>query len=248
MLVGEVRDGETAELALKASLTGHLVLTTLHTNSAVAALTRLVDMGVEPFLVASSLTAAIAQRLVRRPCAACAAPYVPDEVTLAAARPAAAGPRRTRRRCAASAARECGGTGYRGRTGVYEVLDRRRRDARGAAAGRRPSRPIARAGPRRRAWPRCAPSALDKARRGETTYEEVMRVTHRGLRRRQPVPGLRAQVEPDMVVCPWCAADARPRALHRLRAGAGPGLADLPLVPDAGRGVAPAAGAAAPSG
>ena len=67
VLVGEVRDTETAELALKASLTGHLVLTTLHTNSAVAALTRLVDMGAEPFLVASSLTAAVAQRLVRTP-------------------------------------------------------------------------------------------------------------------------------------------------------------------------------------
>ncbi len=72
VLIGEVRDTETAELALKASMTGHLVLTTLHTNSAVGALTRLVDMGAAPFLVASSLTAAIAQRLVRKPCDSCA--------------------------------------------------------------------------------------------------------------------------------------------------------------------------------
>jgi type IV pilus assembly protein PilB len=82
VLVGEVRDQETAELALKASLTGHLVLTTLHTNDAVAAVTRLVDMGVQPFLVASSLALVVAQRLVRRPCSACAAPYVPSQETL----------------------------------------------------------------------------------------------------------------------------------------------------------------------
>ncbi len=83
ILVGEVRDGETAELALKAAMTGHLVLTTLHTNSAVAALTRLVDMGIEPFMVASSLTCAIAQRLVRTPCSSCVQPDTPDDVTLA---------------------------------------------------------------------------------------------------------------------------------------------------------------------
>ncbi|MCY7364983.1 MAG: Flp pilus assembly complex ATPase component TadA, partial [Frankiaceae bacterium] len=82
VLVGEVRDAETAELALKASLTGPQVLTTLHTNDAVAAVTRLVDMGVEPFLVASSLSLVLAQRLVRKPCAACAAPYVPSPRTL----------------------------------------------------------------------------------------------------------------------------------------------------------------------
>src|SRR5207237_2248572 len=82
VLVGEVRDHETAQLALEASLTGHLVLTTLHTNSAPAALTRLIDMGVEPFLVASSLSLVVAQRLVRRPCDACSEPYVPDDRTL----------------------------------------------------------------------------------------------------------------------------------------------------------------------
>ena len=121
VLVGEVRDHETAELAMQASLTGHLVLTTLHTNDAVAAVTRLVDMGVEPFLVASALSLVVAQRLVRTPCAACAAPYEPDSRTLAllGLRPADlvdATPRRGRG-CA-----ECAGTGYRGRVGVFEVL------------------------------------------------------------------------------------------------------------------------------
>lgn len=83
VLVGEVRDRETAQLALQASLTGHLVLTTLHTNDAVSALTRLVDMGVEPFLVASSLALVVAQRLVRRPCPNCAVPSPPPPRVLA---------------------------------------------------------------------------------------------------------------------------------------------------------------------
>jgi hypothetical protein len=90
VLVGEVRDQETAELALKASLTGHLVLTTLHTNDAVAAVTRLVDMGVQPFLVASSLALVVAQRLVRRPCVGVRRPVRPVGRDAAAARPARA--------------------------------------------------------------------------------------------------------------------------------------------------------------
>ena len=121
VLVGEVRDSETAELALQASMTGHLVLTTLHTNDAVAALTRLVDMGIEPFLIASSLSLVVAQRLVRRPCADCAAPYMPSARVLALlglgeADLVGATPMRGR------GCGECGGTGYRGRTGIFEVL------------------------------------------------------------------------------------------------------------------------------
>src|SRR5262249_36124407 len=121
VLVGEVRDPQTAKLALEASLTGHLVLTTLHTNSAPAALTRLIDMGVEPFLVASSLSLVVAQRLVRRVCESCAAPYVPAAGTLTLlgineSDLAQATPKR------GTGCSECGGTGYRGRIGVFEVL------------------------------------------------------------------------------------------------------------------------------
>jgi type IV pilus assembly protein PilB len=122
VLVGEVRDRETAELALQASLTGHLVLTTLHTNSAPAALTRLVDMGVEPFMVASSLACVVAQRLVRRHCATCVAPDVPDPLVLealglGAADLVGATPQR------GTGCSDCGGTGYRGRIGIFEVLE-----------------------------------------------------------------------------------------------------------------------------
>src|SRR5205085_6055112 len=78
-MVGEIRDKETAEIAITASLTGHFVFSTVHTNDAAGAITRLVDMGIEPFLVASSLVGLLAQRLVRRPCYECAKPTRPDE-------------------------------------------------------------------------------------------------------------------------------------------------------------------------
>ena len=78
MMVGEIRDPETAEIAVQASLTGHLVLSTVHTNSAVAAIARLRDMGVEPFLLSSTITALVAQRLVRRLCPSCKTPYTPS--------------------------------------------------------------------------------------------------------------------------------------------------------------------------
>ena len=83
IMVGEIRDRETAEIAIQASLTGHLVLSTVHTNDAAGAITRLVDMGVEPFLVASSLMALLAQRLVRRVCPECREPYSPTDEELA---------------------------------------------------------------------------------------------------------------------------------------------------------------------
>jgi type IV pilus assembly protein PilB len=202
VLVGEVRDGETAELALKASLTGHLVLTTLHTNSAVAAVTRLVDMGAEPFLVASSLTAAIAQRLVRKPCSDCRAPYMPDDVTLASLglRPedlADATPVR------GAGCAECGGTGYRGRTAIYEVLvvDAAMRSVLLRDASE--SAILAQARSQNMTTLRAA--ALEKARRGETTYEEVMRVSTADSTGGSRCPACERKVEPDMVVCPWCA-------------------------------------------
>jgi type IV pilus assembly protein PilB len=202
ILVGEVRDTETAELALKASLTGHLVLTTLHTNSAVAALTRLVDMGAEPFLVASSLTAAVAQRLVRRPCASCLETYRPDDVTLAmlGLTPADLGRSLPRRGVGCP---ECGGTGYRGRTAVYEVLSV---DA--------PMRQILIKDPSESAIAAQAlaggmqtlrASAIEKARRGETTYEEAARVTHSDHAGGQACPACQRRVQSDMIICPWCA-------------------------------------------
>jgi len=120
IMIGEIRDLETAQIAVQASLTGHLVLATLHTNDAASAVTRLADMGVEPYLLASSLLGVLAQRLVRTLCPTCRAAMAPSggeaklltNLGLPATQPIwnAAG-------CAA-----CNDTGYRGRTGVYELL------------------------------------------------------------------------------------------------------------------------------
>jgi len=119
MLVGEIRDQETADIATHAALTGHLVLSTLHTNDAATALTRLVDLGIEPYLVASTVEAVLAQRLVRRICANCK-----EEVRLTAdermglgSGVADLGEVWRGRGCA-----ECRGTGFRGRTGIYELM------------------------------------------------------------------------------------------------------------------------------
>ncbi|MES2705723.1 MAG: GspE/PulE family protein [Verrucomicrobiota bacterium] len=122
IMVGEMRDVETATIAIQASLTGHLVLSTLHTNDAPGAVTRLIDMGCEPFLVAATLEAVLAQRLVRTICKSCRVPYEPNESILSQLGLSAheIGDKHfyTGRGC-----EDCGSTGYRGRRGLYELLD-----------------------------------------------------------------------------------------------------------------------------
>ena len=122
ILVGEIRDAETAEIAIKAALTGHLVLSTLHTNDAPSTVIRLVNMGLEPFLVAGAVTLICAQRLVRRVCEGCAEPDPTPAAALVdigfdAAEAATVVPRRGRG-CDA-----CNRTGYRGRVGLFEVME-----------------------------------------------------------------------------------------------------------------------------
>jgi type IV pilus assembly protein PilB len=174
ILVGEVRDGETAGLALEASLTGHLVLSTLHTNSAAAAVTRLVDMGVEPFLVASSLALVVAQRLVRRPCPSCAMPYEPTAEVLDRLRVTSdilVGARPIR----GVGCMECTDTGYRGRLGIFEVLpvDPAVREV----LLRTPTEGAVRTAALAGGMVTLREAGLAKARRGETTFEEVLRVS-----------------------------------------------------------------------
>jgi len=119
ILVGEIRDLETAEIAVQASLTGHLVFSTLHTNDAPGAMTRLVDMGIEPYLVASSLEMVLAQRLVRLICPHCRETFVPDD--LAALR-REVGDETLDVLHRGRGCRECQGSGYLGRTGIFEVM------------------------------------------------------------------------------------------------------------------------------
>src|SRR5262249_38483745 len=125
ILVGEIRDLETAEIAIQASLTGHLVFSTVHTNDAPGAITRLVDMGVEPFLVSSSLLAVMAQRLLRKLCKKCKEPYIPLDEDLALVG-------LTREKMEAEGVTQiyrdgpgcdtCARTSYSGRAGIYELM------------------------------------------------------------------------------------------------------------------------------
>lgn len=122
VLLGEVRDHETAQIAIEAALTGHLVLSTLHTNDAPSAVTRLVEMGIEPFLVGSALDCVVAQRLARRLCSKCKEPYTPSEVELIAARfpwsPGEEVPTLYR----PAGCQTCSRTGYKGRMAIHEVM------------------------------------------------------------------------------------------------------------------------------
>jgi type II secretion system protein E len=172
ILVGEIRDLETAEIAIQASLTGHLVFSTLHTNDAPGAITRLQDMGVEPYLLSSVLEGVLAQRLVRRICEACRTPDTPSTADLLAlgVDGAPAQPVYRGRGCS-----ECRGTGYRGRTGIYELFPIGE-EVRSLTLRRASTREIRRhaieAGMvtlRMDGW--------RKAREGVTTVEEVLRVT-----------------------------------------------------------------------
>ncbi|RKS72470.1 type IV pilus assembly protein PilB [Motilibacter peucedani] len=176
VLVGEVRDAETAELALTASMTGHLVLSTLHTNSAVAAITRMVDMGIEPFLVASSLTCVVAQRLVRRVCTSCARPEPLDPVLaeslgVPVELQAVAAPRK------GEGCTQCGGTGYKGRCGIYEVIEITP-TLRGVLL-RDPSEAALARAAEAEGFRSLRSAALELAARGETTFAEVARVVPR---------------------------------------------------------------------
>ena len=168
ILVGETRDRETARIAVEAALTGHLVLTTLHTNDAASAFTRLVEMDVEPFLIASSTIGVIAQRLVRKICPLCREEYTPEEDTAAYLRLDSGTVLSRGRGCPA-----CSGSGYAGRVGVFEVLSVTDEVRRAVTQGRT-SQEIG-----RRAVAQGMKTLMDYARTlllgGVTTVEEVLR-------------------------------------------------------------------------
>ena len=168
LLVGEIRDAETAEIATQAALTGHLVLSTLHTNDAPSALTRLLDLGVAPYLVASTVEAVLAQRLVRTVCSRCK-----TEVPVDWPDPAANGAPRTAWR--GTGCEECSGTGYRGRTGIYELLQLDD-EVRAEVMRRRGVSELRRLAVER-GMRTLYEDGLRQVRAGITTLEEVLRVT-----------------------------------------------------------------------
>lgn len=176
IMIGEIRDRETAEIAIHASLTGHLVFSTLHTNDAASAATRLIDMGIEPFLVASSVVAVLAQRLLRKICQDCKQPYrpSPDELSRLDLKPGADVTLYRGAGCAA-----CSQTGYRGRTGIFElmVLDDEIRRLIGTKADSTAIKQAAIAG----GMITLKQEGAAKVLQGQTSLEEVMRITQQEI-------------------------------------------------------------------
>jgi general secretion pathway protein E len=179
IMVGEIRDLETAEIAIQAALTGHLVFSTLHTNDSFGAMTRLLDMGIEPFLVSSSVIAVMAQRLVRRVCAACREPYQPSREEL---EELGIAPQRLMGRTiykAGEGCPQCKRTGYRGRTGIHELLvvdD----EVRSLVMKNADAATIRRAATAR-GMNTLREDGADKVIEGFTTIEEILRVTQEDL-------------------------------------------------------------------
>jgi type II secretory ATPase GspE/PulE/Tfp pilus assembly ATPase PilB-like protein len=173
IMVGEIRDGETAEIAVRSALTGHLVFSTIHTNDAVSAVTRLIDMGVEPFLVASVLEGVVAQRLGRRVCKNCKTEQpIPEAV---AHRISPGEMEMFNGRCfRGKGCEKCNETGYTGRIGFFEVLEITPAMRRVISQRKGTQDIIAQAHPQHMAM---RTDGLIKAASGATTIEEVLRAT-----------------------------------------------------------------------
>ena len=171
LLVGEIRDVETAEIATHAALTGHLVLSTLHTNDATGALTRLLDLGIAPYLIASTVEAVLAQRLVRKVCPRCAVESAPSRDACRALGTGAADLARVWK---GAGCEHCRGTGYRGRTGIYELLAMND-ELRAALVEQRSAREV-RALAAESGMVALLTDAVRLVRDGATTPEEVLRI------------------------------------------------------------------------
>jgi type IV pilus assembly protein PilB len=208
ILVGEIRDHETAKIAMQASQTGHLVLSTLHTDDAPSTATRLMDMGLEPYVIASAVIGVVAQRLVRRLCQSCRRQYTPEADTLRSLN-------MTENDAAhfafyrAVGCEDCNHTGYRGRMGIYEVMrinDKVRRLI-AQKAGEDMIRDAAIAA----GMITLGEDALAKVKSGATSAEELFRVVTEVKEVRTLCPGCHAAVGVDFMACPHCG--------HRLNSG-----------------------------
>jgi len=174
IMVGEIRDMETAEIAVQAALTGHLVLSTLHTNDAPSAFTRLLEMGIEPFMVASSIIGVIAQRLIRRVCDNCKEEYTPSAETLKLLE-LESKVSKTAKFVKAKGCKLCNHTGYKGRIGIFEILKNSPR-IQELALHRASSFEIKQVG-QEEGMKTLRESAMEKLLQGITTVENILRVT-----------------------------------------------------------------------
>jgi type IV pilus assembly protein PilB len=201
LLVGEIRDQETAKIAMQAAQTGHLVLSTLHTDDAPSTVTRLMDMEIEPYIIASSLIGVVAQRLVRRLCPACRRQYTPEADTLRALNltEASAAPFAFFR---AVGCEECSHTGYRGRIAIYEVMgvtDKIRRIIAQQAGEDMVREAAVSAG-----MLTLGEDGLAKVKAGITTAEELLRVVTEVREMRTLCPACGGAVAVEFMACPHC--------------------------------------------
>lgn len=173
IMIGEIRDKETAEIAVRAAITGHLVLSTIHTNDAASAVTRLVDMGIENYLISSSLVGVIAQRLVRRICPHCKEEYIPDETEINAL---GINDIQNIKLYKGKGCSYCGNKGYMGRTGIYEILviDKELRNSILKTSSSDELKDLA----VKKGLVTLKESCKQKVLMGETTFEEYLRVTY----------------------------------------------------------------------
>jgi Type II secretory pathway, ATPase PulE/Tfp pilus assembly pathway, ATPase PilB len=200
ILVGEIRDFETADVAFKASLTGHMVLTTLHTNNSVASITRMIDMGVKPYLMASALEGILAQRLVRKICRHCATeePVNPEMVTLLNLPPGMIGETTHR----GKGCDRCGQTGYLGRTGVFELFVMNDDFRHHICTGYKESELLQMA--RAAGMKLLIEDGVEKVRRGETTLEELLRVIGPQTRHERRCGRCERMIDAKFAFCPHC--------------------------------------------
>jgi len=202
ILVGEMRDFDTADTAFKAALTGHMVLSTLHTNSAIASITRLIDMGIKPYILASALEGIIAQRLVRRICENCREEIAPDQEQSVLLRVPEGFFNGTTFRGAGCV--RCNNTGYKGRLGIYEIflMSDEYRQLVGTSYKESEIQAIARVNGMRS----LLEDGLEKVRQGLTTMEEILRVVGPAVRMERQCDHCGKLMESRHLFCPHCGA------------------------------------------
>ncbi len=200
ILVGEIRDQETADVAFKAALTGHMVLSTLHTNSSVASITRLIDMGIKPYIISSALQGIMAQRLVRQICRHCRAPVIPDEEQLQLLRVPAnffSGELIVGKGCD-----KCNNTGYMGRLAVFELFTMNDDFRHSISCDYKEAEllEMARAGGMRT----LIEDGFEKVRNGLTTLEELLRVIGPQTGNERTCEQCQRQIDAKFHFCPFC--------------------------------------------
>jgi type II secretory ATPase GspE/PulE/Tfp pilus assembly ATPase PilB-like protein len=174
IMIGEIRDAETAEIAIHSALTGHLVLSTLHTNNASGSIPRFMDMGIEGFLLASTLNMVMAQRLVRRICTSCITKYKPDPDIISLLEKMLGRKIEIDTFYKGNGCNECNGSGYKGRVGIYEIMEVSP-NIKGLISKQVPAIQIEEAAIKE-GMTRLFEDGINKAAAGQTTIEEALRV------------------------------------------------------------------------